>query len=235
MDKIITDLRKELKANVDEKTKNTAQRFFREEVKFYGIKTSVAMEISKRYFRKIEGRNKEDIFALCEELFRSGISEESWIAANWADRICDRFTVNDFRTFQHWIDSYISNWASCDTLCNHAVGDFIEMYPACLVKLKKWTVSPNRWKRRAAAVSLLLPARKGEFLEDVLKIAGLLLEDGDDMVQKGYGWMLKEASRKHEKEVFDFVMKNKDRMPRTALRYALEKMPESLRKKAMQK
>jgi 3-methyladenine DNA glycosylase AlkD len=54
------------------------------------------------------------------------------------------------------------------------------------------------------------------------------------MVQKGYGWMLKEASRIHTKEVFDYVVKNKDKMPRTALRYAIEKMPQNSRKKAME-
>ncbi len=55
----------------------------------------------------------------------------------------------------------------------------------------------------------------------------------DDLVQKGYGWMLKDASVYYQKEVFDFIMRNKNKMPRTALRYAIEKMPQSLRKKAM--
>jgi 3-methyladenine DNA glycosylase AlkD len=55
------------------------------------------------------------------------------------------------------------------------------------------------------------------------------------MVQKGYGWMLKVASQAHEKKVFDYVMKNKKVMPRTALRYAIEKMPKSLKDKAMAK
>jgi 3-methyladenine DNA glycosylase AlkD len=62
-----------------------------------------------------------------------------------------------------------------------------------------------------------------------------MLTDSDDMVQKGYGWMLKAASEKNQKPVFDFVVSNKKRMPRTALRYAIEKMPEELRKKAMEK
>jgi 3-methyladenine DNA glycosylase AlkD len=53
------------------------------------------------------------------------------------------------------------------------------------------------------------------------------------MVQKGYGWLLKEASRKHQQEVFEFVVKHKRVMPRTALRYAIEKMPQDLRKQAM--
>jgi 3-methyladenine DNA glycosylase AlkD len=54
-------------------------------------------------------------------------------------------------------------------------------------------------------------------------------------VQKGYGWLLKEASRKHQKEVFNYVMKNKNVMPRTALRYAIELMPDTLRKRAMKR
>ncbi len=62
-----------------------------------------------------------------------------------------------------------------------------------------------------------------------------MLLDNDDLVQKGYGWMLKAASESHQKEVFDYVMKNKARMPRTALRYAIEKMPKDLKVKAMEK
>lgn len=89
--------------------------------------------------------------------------------------------------------------------------------------------------RRAAAVTLILPARKGLFLEDIFAIADTLLEDTDDLVQKGYGWMLKEASKKHLKEVYSYVQKNKKKMPRTALRYAIEKMPKELKKEAMAK
>jgi 3-methyladenine DNA glycosylase AlkD len=89
--------------------------------------------------------------------------------------------------------------------------------------------------RRAAAVSLIVPAKKGKYLDTVLEIAGLLLTDKDDMVQKGYGWLLKEASRRHPEEVFDFVMSNRKEMPRTALRYAIELMPEAQRKETMKK
>ena len=69
----------------------------------------------------------------------------------------------------------------------------------------------------------------------MLEIANLLLTDEDDLVRKGYGWMLKEAGREHQQEIFDYVMKNKKVMPRTALRYAIEKFPKDLRTKAMEK
>jgi 3-methyladenine DNA glycosylase AlkD len=115
------------------------------------------------------------------------------------------------------------------------MGNFIEQYPECVKELKCWTTSPNRWMRRSAAVSLIIPAKHGKFLKESLEIADLLLTDSDDMVQKGYGWLLKEASRNHNTEVFDFVLRNKRSMPRTALRYAIELMPKSQKAEAMKK
>jgi len=89
--------------------------------------------------------------------------------------------------------------------------------------------------RRAAAVSLIIPARKGKFLDEIFRIADILLTDTDDLVQKGYGWMLKAASQAHQEEVFAYVMLNKNVMPRTALRYAIEKIPPAWKEKAMEK
>ena len=161
--------------------------------------------------------------------------EESFIACGWSHKMHKLYTPEDFLIFDKWVKSYVSNWASCDTLCNHTVGDFIQMYPDHLSELKRWASSQNRWVRRASAVSLIIPARKGKFLADIFEIADLLLEDRDDMVQKGYGWMLKAASQAHQQAVYDFVIRNKTVMPRTALRYAIEKMPPSMRMKAMER
>jgi len=121
------------------------------------------------------------------------------------------------------------------TLCNHTVGTFVMMYPEYIHELKKWVQSSERWVKRASAVTLIVPARKGLFLKDIFAIADILLLDKDDMVQKGYGWMLKVASQAYQKEVFDYVVSKKTVMPRTALRYAIEKMPQELRVEAMKK
>ena len=142
---------------------------------------------------------------------------------------------SDLATFKVWIEQYIDNWAKCDGFCNHTVGDLIKKYPESLNEVKSWAKSENRWLKRASAVSLIVPAKKGCFLQEAFEICGVLLADGDDMVQKGYGWLLKEESRKHQKEVFDYVVKNKQVMPRTALRYAIELMPKELKTLAMKK
>ncbi len=109
------------------------------------------------------------------------------------------------------------------------------MYPYLISGLKKWATSDNRWVKRAAAVSLIVPARNGQFLNDIFDIADILHSDKDDMVQKGYGWMLKAASQAHQQEVYEYVIRNKSTMPRTALRYSIEKMPPALKAEAMAK
>ena len=225
----------ELKQNADEKTKKSGQRFFKEKIELYGVKSAVVRKIAKEYYKIISDKSKNEIFELCEELWKSGRLEETFIACNWSDSLHKDYKPEDIKIFSNWIDNYVNNWASCDTLCNHTVGAFIEKYPAHLPILKKWAKSDNRWMRRAAAVSLIIPAKRGLFLKDIFEIADILLFDKDDMVQKGYGWLLKEASRNHLQEVFEYVVKNKQNMPRTALRYAIEKMPKELKIKAMEK
>lgn len=235
MKNIIDEIREELRKNIDEKTQATSQRYFKEEIKFYGVKVPLVHKISKEYLKFTELCSKLEIFGFCEALWQSGYLEESFIACNWSYAMRKQYEPEDFNVFENWIDNYVNNWASCDTLCNHTVGEFIEMYPEFLSKLKTMAKSSNRWMRRAAAVSLIIPARKGKFLKEVFEIANILLLDKDDLVQKGYGWMLKACSESHQRDVFDFVVKNKSTMPRTALRYAIEKMPKEVRLKAMEK
>jgi 3-methyladenine DNA glycosylase AlkD len=235
MNKIIEDLRSELKQNADEKTRVAGERFFKEDVRLYGIKSALVGRISRDHYKTIEDKGKSNIFSLCEELWKSGMMEESFIACNWSHFVQKQYEKADFKIFERWVENYISNWASCDTFCNHTVGDFIVMYPEYLSVLKKWAKSENRWMKRASAVSLIVPARNGKFLTDIFEIADILHSDKDDMVQKGYGWMLKSASQAYQKEVFDYVVSKKATMPRTSLRYAIEKMPKELKAIAMAK
>lgn len=235
MNKIIEDLRSELIQNSDEKTRLSGERFFKESVKLYGVKSATVIKIAKEHFKKVQDMGKSNILSFCDEFWRSGIMEESFVACNWSYYIHKQYEPHDFKIFEQWVKNYLSNWASCDTLSNHTLGTIVEMYPNLLSELKKWAKTENRWVKRASAVSLIIPARKGLFLEVIFEIADILHSDKDDMVQKGYGWMLKAASQSHQKEVFEYVIGRKATMPRTSLRYAIEKMPKELKAIAMAK
>ena len=195
MNKIIENLRTELIRNADEKVKISGERFFKENVKLYGIRSAVVRQIGKEHFKRLKDKNKTEIFSLCEELWKSGIMEESFIACNWSYNVHKNYEPADFEIFERWVNNYVNNWASCDTLCNHTVGTLDEMYPALLSGLKGWAKSQNRWVKRASAVSLIVPARKGKFLEDIFEIADILHSDRMIWFRKDMDGCLKQQAR----------------------------------------
>lgn len=234
---ILNEIRQKLKEQADETTKSSAQRFFKSDqnLRIYGVKSAEVKEIAKAFKSEIKSFSKQEVMDLCEALLQSNYLEEAGIACIYAESVGKKYELSDFKTFERWIDSYIENWAICDTFCNKTIGNFLMKYPEFLGELKNWTKSENRWMKRAAAVSLIVPARKGLFQKEIFEIADLLIPDHDDMVQKGYGWLLKTLSEKHESEVFDFVVARKEIMPRTAYRYAIEKLSKDLKVIAMEK
>ena len=199
------------------------------------LTTPAVRNIAKESFAWVRTIPKAELFGLCEGLHDSGTWEQRTIAFEWAYRIRRQFTAQDFTRFESWLAQYVDGWSSCDDFCTHAFGDLIFKFPEHIPRVKTWIPSDNRWFRRGAAVVMIYGVRREQRFGDCFEIADLLLMDGDDLVQKGYGWMLKEISKHDPQAVFEFVMQRKDRMPRTALRYAIEKLPPEERRLAMQK
>jgi len=136
---------------------------------------------------------------------------------------------------ERWVKEELEDWGDCDSLCTHVTAEFMMKYPELLKNILSWANDPKFIVRRAACVNFVVPGRRGLYLKEILGLAKKLMYDPHDLVLKGYGWALKEASKVHQKEVFDFVFMNRYRMPRVALRYAIEKMPEKLKRMAMGK
>ncbi|HTW91239.1 MAG TPA: DNA alkylation repair protein [bacterium] len=247
---LVAAIRRQFEVSADPRYRESIQRFFKEKIDVYGVKTPDARRIYKEYFKKVKHLPKDEILEICELLHHGTKYEEHGIAFSWAGKLSKRLEASDFSVLEGWLQKYVNNWASCDTFCGGAVGDFLLRFPEFLPRLRGWAKSKNRWLRRASAVALIqaLKAAPGEgrsekleartqnpFVSQAYETADVMLLDKDDMVQKGYGWMLKELAESRPREVFEFVMACKDRMPRTALRYAIEKMPAAWKKQAMAK
>ncbi len=232
-------IKKELKKNVDLEYKKTNQGFFKTELKQYGVRNLIVKKIAKDFYVEIKNFSKKEIFNLCEELLKSGYSEEAYIAFEWTEKRKNEFELKDFNIFDKWLKNYINDWSKCDKFCLRIIQSIIVKYPILISRVKEWSNSKNLWARRASAVSFITTHNKQYAiicdLDNIFEIANKLLLDKEDMVQKGYGWMLKAASVIKEKEVYDFVMARKNKMPRIALRYAIEKMPKNLRRKILKR
>ena len=200
------------------------------------IITSVIRSIARQIYRQqVNHLPISDIFYLCENLLDSGDGRQKVVAFQWAFQARKHFQRDVFTRFEGWLEKYVHNWGSCDDFCTHAFGYLIFKFPEHIPRIKTWTKSANRWFRRGGAVVMIYSIRRERNISDSMDIADLLLSDHDDLVQKGYGWMLKEISKKDQQLIFDFIIQRKARMPRTALRYAIEKIPSDLRQQAMEK
>ena len=233
---IIEKIRSELKKHDKPENKINAQRFFKEKLDDpFFLKTVIFKKISDTCYKDIKNQPPKEILAICNQLVELNERYPRGFAFHWAHKLKGRYAKSNFRMFESWLKNHVQNWGACDSLCCGALGHIVLQYPELSQKTIKWTKSKNRWVRRGSAVSLIIPVRKKLLLKEVFQTADILLTDDDDMVQKGYGWMLKVASNQFPDRVFKYVMKNKREMPRTALRYAIEKLPPAKRKQAMLK
>lgn len=229
---IVKQITKELKKNIDP-TYNV-QQFFKQPVPAYGVRYPIVRKIAKEFYPK--EKTKEEIFKLSEELCKLNIQEEKVVAFEWIYAKKDQFKKSDFKFFEHLLKTYVNNWALCDDLAPTTLNYMITTFPELIPKTQKWTKSKNKYVRRAACVVHLkdFSGRKPNQskLEEIFHVCNILKFDKEDIVQKGYGWLLKNTSKTYPKQVYQYILKNKD-MPRTSLRYALEYYSKEERKKAM--
>jgi 3-methyladenine DNA glycosylase AlkD len=233
---LLARMRGELEEQADPVYRTRVADYLQQDTgRFMGVKIPIVRSISAQYFTEIRALGIDRVLELCEDLLATGVSELRTIAFDWGFRCRKQYEPRHFAVFERWLKVYVDGWGNCDDLCTHALGDFVLRFPQSLARVKEWTQAESRWLRRASAVTLIYGARRGKLLEQVFEVADVLLTDPDDMVQKGYGWMLKVASKTHQDEVYSYVMRKREVMPRTGLRYAIEKMPEHRRREAMRK
>ncbi|MFP4514799.1 MAG: DNA alkylation repair protein [Parcubacteria group bacterium] len=236
----ISSLKKDLKSLIDLEYKNRAQSFFKEKIFPIGVKSKDLNTLERKYYKNLESLSKKDFFKIINSLLQEQEQEIRSLAFKWLYTRRKDFTKTDFIVFERWLKKYVNNWAHCDSFLTHSLGYLLHSYPELIQKTDSWIKSNNRWLRRSASIILIYTFKyhknKSQFNLFFLRLEKVILEqinDSDDLVQKGYGWSAKEASNIDEELVFKFIYKHKESLPRTALRYAIEKMNLKHKQKAM--
>lgn len=227
-------LKRRLRAAADPEFRRSQQRFFKEPARTVGLRTAEVRRLASEAAREYRGAGLEidELIEIAEALWKTGIVEARALAVLILTKFHRRLERRHWRTFDGWIDS-LANWAETDCLCADLLPQLLEAEPQFVDRLSTWTRSRNRWRRRAAAVILVRHARRGEHHDAAFAICDRLAEDRDDMVEKAVGWLLKEASRTQPQRVTDYLLDNIDRLSRTTVRYACEKLPAKLRDRVM--
>jgi 3-methyladenine DNA glycosylase AlkD len=222
---LLSEIRAEFARLADPRVAESAQRFFKDQrVQHSGVTSPQIQRIERDFYPRIKKLPIADRDRLCTALWSSRKHEEGALVCYAYRRFAKQCGAREFALFTRWLDRYVDNWAHTDGLSLWLLGASIANDAALIDKLDSWTHSKNRWKRRAAAVALVYSAKRGEHTRAILRIAAPLIEDKDDIVQKGVGWLLKETYPKKPAEVVRFLVANRAKTTRLVLRYAAEKM-----------
>jgi 3-methyladenine DNA glycosylase AlkD len=200
------------------------QKFFKEEIASRGWRTPELRKLAVRFRRQMVADYDIDFaIRVCDKLFSGRVLEEKIFAVLMLEGQTGRFGAREFNLFESWLDR-ISSWADHDALVHSLIGPMIIGEPARAKAVFHWAKSRDRWHRRAVAVAMIHSARKRTGFEQVMKISNTLLQDKDDMVQKGLGWLLREAAKADPERTVPYLMTIRESAPRLVLRTACERL-----------
>ena len=230
INQVLTSLRAQFQQLADPARAEAQRRYFKEPIQTYSLSVPHVRSIAKAFLPQLKrDASLDDALALCERLLQTDGLEEGLAVETLMEPFLKQLAPQHWPALDRWAD-YLSNWAVTDGVSAHVIGSLIERHPELAERLVAWTESQSRWRRRAACVSLVIPVRRNVVgPEAVCAVTNHLMGDRDDMVQKGAGWLLRDLSITHRDEVVEYLKKYPS-AGRTLVRYALEKMPEEVRR-----
>jgi 3-methyladenine DNA glycosylase AlkD len=221
-----------LEACADPERARGAKRYFREQVEFLGATTPQMRDIEADIWGRIRGTWKlPEAVAYAEAMLKGKFHEIRGLGLLLLLRFRKDFPPSFPEKVRGWLAAdRLDNWALVDVFCPDALGPLLDKDPGFVKKIKTWTADPNRWVKRASAVSFIKLARHGKHLDAIYEIAGRLFSVDDDLIHKATGWLLREAGKADPVRLRAFLLKRGPAIPRTTLRYAIERFPETERK-----
>lgn len=232
---MLQDIQKDLKKLARRDKANTLQRFFKTGPGQYG-EGDEFIGVMVPDIRKVSQKYKDLVLKEVLELLHSSVHEERLCALLI---LVDQYKKGDAKKQKQIFDlylknyKYINNWDLIDLTAPRIVGAYLTDKPKDI--LYKLAQSKNLWQRRVAILATFQFIYEGKSSETI-KIAKILLHDEHDLIQKAVGWMLREMGKRvDEKILLQFLDQHATVMPRTMLRYAIERLPEPKRQHYLKK
>ena len=181
---------------------------------------------------QVEEWGLEKTLSTGTELMESVYQEEKRLGILFWRARSSELTIDHIDRIAETIDRHVYDWATCDTLCG-VLRLAIANDPSFVPRLIEWSDAENLWRRRAACVSFLSFARKGEHLDAIETICDRAVRMNERFVQLGVGWLLREVGVAEQDRAVSFLRSHFEWISREGLRYALEKMPKKTRVEVM--
>jgi 3-methyladenine DNA glycosylase AlkD len=211
-----------------------ASRYFRggHDLRFYNVGSGRVRRLAKDIYHAHRGSwTVDDAMRFADTLMPDRHLEVKGVGIEVVACYRREFTPRLLKAWKRWLaggDS--SNWATTDSMCGSLIGPVLVRYPALRKEMRGWARDRSMWVRRASAVGLIPVVRSGAALDLGYSIARTLHRDKEDLIQKAVGWMLREAGKADPRRLERYLRANGPRIPRTTLRYAIERFPAARRK-----
>ena len=221
-----------LGARADPVRARGAERYFKETVKCYGVAAPEIHALAAGIYGLIKTDwTVDDAIGLCDILYADAELEAKAVGSLILKRFNRSYTPALFAKVKGWLASdRLASWAAVDGLCPDVMGAFLLRYPAYVDRIKAWAFHRNRWVKRASLVSFIKLARREEFLPAICEISASIFPVDDDLIHKANGWLLREAGKADPGRLERFLLARGPAIPRTTLRYAIERFPGAKRK-----
>lgn len=226
----LATLRRELRSKRDPEKARLLSRFFKTGPGEYGEGDhflGISVPVIRALIRAHKELSEQDAFQLLQSAWHEERLAASIILVRSATQGSDKDRA---RIAKRYLAStaWINNWDIVDTSAPQIIGAWLEKRPRDI--LDRLAKNPDLWKRRIAIVSTLWFIRQND-LDDCFRISTILMKDQHDLIHKACGWMLREAGKRDQRRLTTFLNQYRHLMPRTMLRYAIEKYPDADRKR----
>lgn len=173
----------------------------------------------------------QDAVAFADILIADRHLEAKGLALEVLGRYRRQFTPALLPVCKRWLArNHGDNWATTDAMCSLVIRPLLAQHPRLIATVAGWRTHRNMWVRRASAVALVGPASRGEALDHAYRVARHLHADDEDLIQKAVGWLLREAGVTDPDRLERYLRANGTRIPRTTIRYAIERFPAAKRR-----
>jgi 3-methyladenine DNA glycosylase AlkD len=225
---------RELREKADPRKAESARRFFTESIISLGIDAPTMRALARSWILRLKPAwHLNEARDLCDLLFQQPDIESR--AAGFL--ILGGFTREFDRTLwsqsETWLNQRLDNWALIDGFCSTVLSPLLKQHPEGVRILRRWTRSRCMWMRRASVVTLVPFARHGEQLDLAYELAEALLGQKEDLMHKAVGWLLREAGKTNPQRLKEFLLLHGPAIPRTSLRYAIERFPAEERQRLL--
>jgi 3-methyladenine DNA glycosylase AlkD len=198
-----------------------------EQVRVFGVRTPRVREILAEVHGRVRGAwTLRDAVTFCELCVKRREMELRGVGTAMLGKFAKAYESCLIHRVQRWLSAgYLDNWASVDSMAGNVVSPLLERFPALVPELMGWRVSHSLWCRRMCVVALVPFARRGRYLDEAYGVVTALLPDREDLMHKAMGWLLREAGKTDAKRLERFLLERGAAVPRTTLRYAIERFP----------